>query len=103
MVRLLGPESGWSRRGPETAARVRSTTAIPVTLLCHHMTPELVPQAGSWKLELEPLSVTGRDRDVTRSTLISLQILLFPLHHCELHEWELELGAGAAEFHMDVT
>jgi len=34
-------------------------------------------------------------RNVTGTTLISLQRLLFPLHHCDIHELELELEAGA--------
>ena len=34
-------------------------------------------------------------RDVTGTTLISLQRPLFPLHHCDIHELELELEARA--------
>ena len=34
-------------------------------------------------------------RNVTGTTLISLQRLLFPLHHCDIHELELELETGA--------
>ena len=34
-------------------------------------------------------------RDVTGTTLISLQRLLFPLHHCDIHELELKLEARA--------
>jgi len=33
--------------------------------------------------------------DVTESIVISLQTLLFPLHHCDIHELELELEARA--------
>jgi len=33
--------------------------------------------------------------DVTGSIVISLQTLLFPLHHCDIHELELELEARA--------
>jgi len=34
--------------------------------------------------------------NVTGSIVISLQTLLFPLHHCDIHELELEARAGAA-------
>ena len=36
-------------------------------------------------------------RDVMGTTLISLQrlLLVFPLHHCDIHELELELKARA--------
>jgi hypothetical protein len=36
-------------------------------------------------------------RDVTGTTLISLQRLLFPLHHCDIHELELENGRWSLE------
>jgi len=35
-------------------------------------------------------------RDVTGTTFISLQRLLFPLHHCDIHELELELELVAS-------
>jgi len=34
-------------------------------------------------------------RDVTGTTRISFQRLLFPLYHCDIHELELELEARA--------
>ena len=62
-------------------------------------------------------SVTGEcHRDVTGTTLISIQRVLFPLHHCDIHElearacsanalgpgeWSLENGApGAGRWSM---
>jgi len=79
--------------------RNRSPCQIHDSYSRYTVLPSYDARAGatSWKLELElePLSVTGRDRDVTGSTLISLQILLFPLHHCDIHE--VERAANALE------